>query len=159
MQLADILQRVESRLKALGLSAHAASTAAGKPYAIRNIRRAVQLGNRQGVSTATIAALAPVLQASVGWLMTGEDEEPPAAEPPEPASTAAPLDFAAIAIDEVLRVLGAKPEAAKELVAIIQQVAAAQPPGFPGMTAEETTRLIVRQLAERILASLPDRRG
>ncbi len=91
--------------------------------------------------------------------MTGEDEEPPAAEPPEPASTAAPLDFAAIAIDEVLRVLGAKPEAAKELVAIIQQVAAAQPPGFPGMTAEETTRLIARQLAERILASLPDRRG
>ncbi len=75
MQLPDILMRIESRLKALGLSAHAASVAAGKPYAIRNIRRAAQSGNRQGVSTATIAALAPALQTSVGWLVTGQDGE------------------------------------------------------------------------------------
>jgi transcriptional regulator with XRE-family HTH domain len=72
MRLADILQRIEGRLVALGLSAAAASKMAGKPEAIRNIRRAVKIGHRQGVSSVTIAALAPVLQTTEGWLLTGQ---------------------------------------------------------------------------------------
>lgn len=75
MHLADILSRIESRLKVVGLTARAASLAAGKPDAIRNLKRAVQSGQRQGVSTATLVALAPVLQTTVEWLLTGKAGE------------------------------------------------------------------------------------
>jgi hypothetical protein len=71
MQLRDVLGRIESRLAALGLSAHAASVAAKKPDAIRNLRRAVQNGDRRGVTTDTLRALAPVLQTSAAWLLEG----------------------------------------------------------------------------------------
>lgn len=71
MRLQDVLSRIESRLSALGLSAHAASLAAKKPDAIRNLRRAVQNGERRGVTTETLAALAPVLGTSAAWLLEG----------------------------------------------------------------------------------------
>jgi SOS-response transcriptional repressor LexA len=71
MELEDILTRVESRLQALGLSAHAASLAAKKPDAIRNLKRAVKNGDRRGITTETLAALAPVLQTSASWLLEG----------------------------------------------------------------------------------------
>lgn len=75
--LEKVLQRIEARLVAVGLSAHAASLLAGKGDAIRNIRRAVQEGKRRGVSTATINALAPILQTSPSWLLHGIDLEKP----------------------------------------------------------------------------------
>ena len=65
------LSRVESRLAALNLSAHAASLAAKKPDAIRNLRRAVQNDDRRGITTETLAALAPVLQTTAAWLLEG----------------------------------------------------------------------------------------
>ena len=71
MELKDVLARVESRLAAVGLSAHAASMAAKKPDAIRNLRRAVQNGERRGVTTETLASLAPVLQTTASWLLEG----------------------------------------------------------------------------------------
>ncbi len=71
MELEDILARVESRLAALGLSAHAASLAAKKPDAIRNLKRAVKNGDRRGITTETLAALAPVLKTSASWLLEG----------------------------------------------------------------------------------------
>ena len=71
MQLKDVLERVESRLKALNMSAHAASMAAKKPDAVRNLRRAVQNGERRGITTDTLSALAPVLQTTASWLMEG----------------------------------------------------------------------------------------
>jgi hypothetical protein len=71
MELEDILARVESRLQAVGLSAHAASLAAKKPDAIRNLKRAVKNGDRRGVTTETLAALAPVLKTSAAWLLEG----------------------------------------------------------------------------------------
>ena len=71
MELEDILARVESRLEALGLSAHAASLAAKKPDAIRNLKRAVKNGDRRGITTETLAALAPVLKTSAAWLLEG----------------------------------------------------------------------------------------
>jgi len=71
MELEDVLARVESRLQALGLSAHAASLAAKKPDAIRNLRRAVKNGDRRGITTETLVALAPVLKTSAAWLLEG----------------------------------------------------------------------------------------
>jgi phage repressor protein C with HTH and peptisase S24 domain len=71
MELEDVLARVESRLAALGLSAHAASLAAKKPDAIRNLRRAVKNGDRRGITTETLVALAPVLKTTAAWLLEG----------------------------------------------------------------------------------------
>ena len=76
MQLKDVLDRVESRLRALNMSAHAASMAAKKPDAVRNLRRAVQNGERRGITTDTLSALAPVLKTTASWLMEGTTEAP-----------------------------------------------------------------------------------
>jgi predicted ATP-grasp superfamily ATP-dependent carboligase len=73
MNLRGIVVRVEQRLEALGMSAHAASTAAGKLDAVRNLRRAVETVNRQGMATTTLSALAPVLGVSEEWIRTSVD--------------------------------------------------------------------------------------
>lgn len=75
MELQDILSRIERRLKAVKLTPDAASRAAGKPDAIRNIKRAVRDGARTGVSTDTIRALAPVLKTSASWLLEGDEPD------------------------------------------------------------------------------------
>ncbi len=79
MELRDVLARVESRLTAVGLSAHAASMAAKKPDAIRNLRRAVQNGERRGVTTETLASLAPILETTASWLLEGVSAAAPSA--------------------------------------------------------------------------------
>jgi len=64
--LREVLQRIQKRLKAMGLSESRASTMAGlSNSAIRNIRRAVEEGKSQGVSINTLIALAPILNTSV----------------------------------------------------------------------------------------------
>lgn len=74
--LKDVLARIESRLAALKLSATAASKMAGlSEDAIRNMRRAVEKDERQGVSTSTIMALAPVLETTASWLLEGRGDE------------------------------------------------------------------------------------
>ncbi len=77
MELDDILTRIESRLAALGLSAHAASLLARKPDAIRNLKRAVKNGDRRGITTETLGALAPVLETSAAWLLEGIGDPTP----------------------------------------------------------------------------------
>jgi phage repressor protein C with HTH and peptisase S24 domain len=77
MDLEDVLTRIESRLEALGLSAHAASLAAKKPDAIRNLKRAVKSGDRRGVTTETLTALAPVLKTTAAWLLEGVGDAQP----------------------------------------------------------------------------------
>lgn len=77
MDLEDVLARIESRLAALGLSAHAASIAAKKPDAIRNLKRAVKNGERRGVTTETLIALAPVLKTTAAWLLEGIGDPTP----------------------------------------------------------------------------------
>ena len=77
MDLEDVLTRIESRLSALGLSAHAASLAAKKPDAIRNLKRAVKSGDRRGVTTETLTALAPVLKTTAAWLLEGVGDPTP----------------------------------------------------------------------------------
>ena len=74
--LDDVLQRVEKRLKDLGLSATKASKLAGlSEDAIRNLRRAKHSSERQGVTTRTISAIARVLRTSPTWLLEGTGEE------------------------------------------------------------------------------------
>lgn len=75
MELAAVLKRVNKRLKAVDLTADAASNLAGKRDAIRNLKRAVKVGARKGVSTATLAALVPVLQTTDIWLFSGHGRE------------------------------------------------------------------------------------
>jgi phage repressor protein C with HTH and peptisase S24 domain len=77
MDLEDVLARVERRLAVLGLSAHAASLLAKKPDAIRNLRRAVRSGDRRGITTETLGALAPVLQTTAAWLLEGVGDTDP----------------------------------------------------------------------------------
>src|SRR5919108_6012347 len=77
MELEDVLARIEGRLKAVGLSAHAASLAANKPDAIRNLKRAVKNHDRRGITTETLMALAPVLQTTGAWLLEGAGEPTP----------------------------------------------------------------------------------
>ena len=73
------------------------------------------------------------------------------------AATLTPLNIYQVATDETLRATGVSPERAAKLTAMIEQVASSNPPGFQGMAQEETTRLIVRRLAERILTKPPDK--
>lgn len=75
MELTGILYRIEQRLEVVELSADAASKAAGKPDAIRNIKRAIEKGDRNGVSTATLRALAQVLKTTPSWLMEGTEAD------------------------------------------------------------------------------------
>lgn len=87
MNLEAIYARVLERLEATGLSATAASKQAGlSADAIRNIRRAIETGSHKGVSTTTLAALAPVLGTTVAWLHDG-DVGVPAGAIPLPAHT------------------------------------------------------------------------
>lgn len=73
MSLSEIYARIAERLEVVGLSARAASQAAGlSGDAIRNIERGTESGRTKGASTHTITALAPVLKVSAGWLLTGE---------------------------------------------------------------------------------------
>lgn len=74
--LDDILSRIETRLKAMKLSASAASKAAGlSEDAIRNIQRAAEKGDRKGVTTRTLAGLAKALNTTEAWLLRGDGPE------------------------------------------------------------------------------------
>ena len=75
MDLKGILDRIERRLEAVGLTANAASKEAGRPDAIRNLRRAVEAGKRKGISTDTLSALAPVLKTNPAWLLNETGDE------------------------------------------------------------------------------------
>lgn len=73
--LDQVLARINQRLEAVGLSESGAAKRAGlSADAIRNMRRAVEGGRTEGgASTRTLAKLAPVLETSVEWLMTGHE--------------------------------------------------------------------------------------
>ncbi len=66
-----VLARIEERLRPSKCRPMRPSRAAGAPDAIRNLRRAVKNGGRQGVTMTTLAALAPVLQTTAGYLLEG----------------------------------------------------------------------------------------
>lgn len=69
--LKEILERIDSRLKAVDISESRAAKEAGlSDSTIRDIRRAVNKGDKKrGVSSNTLHALAPVLQTTPAWLL------------------------------------------------------------------------------------------
>ncbi|TIW28715.1 MAG: hypothetical protein E5V63_04360 [Mesorhizobium sp.] len=73
----DILGRIDQRLTALDLKESRAAKLAGlSDSAIRDIRRAVAGGRKNvGVSTRTLEKLAPVLETTVVWLVSGKGPE------------------------------------------------------------------------------------
>lgn len=79
--LPEILDRIEQRLRELGMNATQASMQAGLDRdAIRNIRRGAlkpRTEGRLGVQPRTIVALAKVLETTPDWLMTGREEREP----------------------------------------------------------------------------------
>jgi transcriptional regulator with XRE-family HTH domain len=80
IMLEQILARIDARLEAVGLAESAAAKKAGlSDSAIRNMRRAVKAGKKQGASIKTLEALAPVLKTTPAWLLTGEAKENEAA--------------------------------------------------------------------------------
>ena len=110
----------------------------------------------QGIKRENLVLVSQKTGASLDWLMgnNGEDDVLPALD--AVAATLAPLNIYQVAADETLRAIGVSFERAAKLTAMIEQVASSNPPGFQGMTQEETTRLIVHRLAERILTKPPD---
>jgi transcriptional regulator with XRE-family HTH domain len=110
----------------------------------------------QGIKRENLVLVSQKTGASLDWLMgnNGEDVVLPPLD--AVAATLTPLNIYQVAVDETLRAIGVSPEWAAKLTAMIEQVASSNPPGFQGMTQEETTRLIVRRLAERILTKPPD---
>ena len=72
----DIIERIDRRLDALGVSQNSASVRAGLSRdAIRSVRRNIESRRGTGVSSETLKKLAPALQTSVVWLLTGEGPE------------------------------------------------------------------------------------
>jgi SOS-response transcriptional repressor LexA len=94
--LDEILERIEQRLRDLGMNATEASLKAGLDRdAIRNIRRGAlkpRTEGRLGVQPRTVVALAKVLETTPDWLMTGREERP-AEQPDEAGSGAAGAGF------------------------------------------------------------------
>jgi transcriptional regulator with XRE-family HTH domain len=112
----------------------------------------------QGIKRENLVLVSQKTGASLDWLMgnNGEDDVLPPLDAVAAAATLAPSNIYQVAADETLRAIGVSSERAAKLAAMIEQVASSNPPGFQGMTQEETTRLIVRRLAERILTKPPD---
>jgi len=110
----------------------------------------------QGIKRENLVLVSQKTGASLDWLMgnNGEDDVLPPLD--AVAAILAPLNIYQVAADEILRAIGVSPERAAKLTAMIEQVVSSNPPGFQGMTQEETTRLIVRRLAEGILTKPPD---
>ena len=71
-----VLDRIDRRLKALGMSDNRASElATGSRDTLRSLRRNIASGKQRGVSTETIQKFAPVLETSAEWLTTGTGVE------------------------------------------------------------------------------------
>ncbi len=99
-----------------------------------------------------LAKIAETLSVPVETLFPGQQ---PAADPSFviiPPANRHDMGAVAHAVHEAFIALGANEAAATELVGMIQQVILARLPSFPDLTAEETTRWIVRERAIRILA-------
>jgi phage repressor protein C with HTH and peptisase S24 domain len=83
LMLKEILERIDERLAVVDLSeSKAAKTAGLSDSAIRDMRRALLAGKEDaGVSTRTLAKLAPVLQTTAEWLMSGVGDNAPRSIP------------------------------------------------------------------------------
>lgn len=145
--LSDILARIEQRLTETGQSATAASKDAGKPDAIRNMKRAILDGRKSGVSTETLMALAKQLDTSVEWLMTGSNKEPHHHE----SSHGISVDALLAAVEGSYLMLGLDEEEAAHLLSIVIEAAEEQPtpsagPDYHRVLAETQVRKFLKSI-------------
>jgi hypothetical protein len=77
MNLQAILQNIERLLRARGLNADVASRMAGRPDAIRNLRRKVKGEQKGGITLRTVSDLAEALGTTATDLMRTDHPEPP----------------------------------------------------------------------------------
>jgi phage repressor protein C with HTH and peptisase S24 domain len=88
--MSDLTNRIEERLKAVGLTANAASVqATGSPSTIPNIL----LGRSKNPRTDTVEKIALVLKCRPAWLITGELPIEADLDPPSPDPDALGLDL------------------------------------------------------------------
>lgn len=79
MDLTTIITNIDRRLKVLGISSDEASRRAGRPDAIRNLRRKIKAKTRGSLRADTLAALAAALETTVAEL--GRPDQPPPSAP------------------------------------------------------------------------------
>ncbi len=103
-----------------------------------------------------LAKIADKLGVSVETLFPGQSPTVAPAFVVVPPANRHDMGAVAHAVHEAFIALGANEAAATDLVGMIQQVILARLPSFPDLTAEETTRWIVRERAARILAKHRD---
>ena len=144
-ELKSILARIEARLRETGQSPTGASKAAGKPDAIRNIKRAIKEGKRSGVSTDTLSALADQLGTTLEWLLVGDKHTD------GNFVNANELDLTALlaAVEGSYHMLGLDQEEAAALLGIVVEVAQEQPtpsasPNYHRVLAETEARKFLK---------------
>lgn len=118
----EILGRIDQRLKELNVSHTAVSNAAGKPDAIRNIKRSVENGQPGNVTLSTLVVLAEQLDVSLKWLIFGDLADGNTSD-----SSGELLPAVLEAVEGTYLMLGLDQEEASALVKIVL-VAAQEPP-------------------------------
>ena len=151
-EIEAIYARIMSRLKATEQSASGASKKAGKPDAIRNMQRSIAgERSRSGISSTTIAALAPVLECSPEWLLTGKDGE--AAFQPQShdltGDTGPKVPALIAAIEGSFRIFGLTEDQSSDLIDILLRIAQEPPtpsagPDFHRVLAESEVRRFLK---------------
>ena len=112
----------------------------------------IETGEREPKAS-DLQKLADIYGVALAEIMPGAPPPSPLVVSPRAIPARLRDDILAVAITESLISLGATPKQAAQFVAMIEQVVAANPPGFPGLSPAETARLIVRDLAAKILTS------
>lgn len=144
-ELKAIFARIEQRLKETGQNPTAASKAAGKPDAIRNIQRAVEEGGEGSIKLDTLLSIAKQLETDPAWLIFGGDKSD-AAKSVSDKTLKPYLD----AMHSVLLMMVKDPEEADALLGIV--ISAAVEPPTPSAGADRH-KIVAEIEARRFLNS------
>lgn len=140
-EMKTILARIEQRLAQTNQKPTAASKAAGKPDAIRNIQRAVEEGRHSTVTLETLIALAKQLDVSLEWLLFGKESDGTSGLGVNEPVIASLLE----AVEGSYSMLGLDQDEASALLKIVLEAAQEPPtpssgPGYHRLVAEIEAR-------------------
>lgn len=97
MDMQKLVERIDLRLGALGMTASEASErATGSKDTIRNWKRAAKTGSKTGATVRALEPVARVLETSVSWLVEENDEGGPHLSGAVPIVPSPPLSYAGI---------------------------------------------------------------
>ena len=149
----DMADRIELRLKQLGISARSAGIkSGGGGEMIRKVLRAARRNKGYNPRRDTMELIAVALETSVEWLFYGETppggRSAPLTRGADAQLEAAPQlsvrDRAILAgMDVVFQRLGLPPEASRRIGAAILIASDERLPTYPGLTHEESVREII----------------